>query len=134
MEETNAARLKDVVRMYPLAIVIILPDAEATLQLSEEQQQNWLEVESMLLEGEYPIPIYFALQSETVMQVLSDLKEITSTDSGSSAAKGRFLFRPLKMRRNLYSGSLVFFLTQNQVTQIIFAIRRVIYHIKPFQS
>ena len=86
MEETDAAQLRDVVRMYPLAIIIILP--HSTDHLSEEQKNKWLGVESLLMEQEYPIPIYFAHDSDTVNQVLENLQAVTSTDRGSSAFKG----------------------------------------------
>ena len=89
MQDLTVSKLKDLLRIYPLAIVIVLPLPEDYSALSDEQTEQWMNVERMLIEQEYPIPIYFTRMDQNVRDVFTQLNAMSSTDHTSSATKGK---------------------------------------------
>ena len=89
MQDLTVSKLKDLMRIYPLAIVIVLPLPEDYSALSDEQTEQWMNVERMLIEQEYPIPIYFTRMDQNVRDVFTQLNAMSSTDHTSSATKGK---------------------------------------------
>ena len=89
MEDLTVSKMKDLLRIYPLAIIIVLPRAEEYARLSEGQKEQWMNVERMLIEQEYPIPIYFTRMDENVQDVFSQLNSVSSSAHTSSATKGK---------------------------------------------
>lgn len=87
MQDLTVSKLKDLLRIYPLAIVIVLPFPEDYVALSDEQTEQWMNVERMLIEQEYPIPIYFTRMDQNVRDVFTQLNSVSSTDHNSSATK-----------------------------------------------
>ncbi len=79
-------KLKEIIRLYPLGLLVILPAHKESL--TEAQRENWLLVERLLTEQEYPIPIYFTMGSPTVEEVLGNLKSVSGGDRSASATKG----------------------------------------------
>ena len=72
-------------------ILILIPSSEKLLQFSEEKKEIINALQDHLHTTEFEIPVYFAEESEQLLELLDSLGGEANTDKKSSGASGNIL-------------------------------------------
>ena len=88
ISDLSIATFNDLVSSGAGGILILIPSSEKLLQFSEEKKEIINALQDHLHTTEFEIPVYFAEESEQLLELLDSLGGEANTDKKSSGASG----------------------------------------------
>ncbi|XP_077869611.1 BOS complex subunit NCLN-like isoform X2 [Saccoglossus kowalevskii] len=85
LTELTMDRYRELLEQAAGALLVLIPSSLSSM--SENELQNWLELEPQLLTEQTNVPIYFAYEDDNLLNIYSDIQHAVNSDQAASAAE-----------------------------------------------